>query len=306
MFEHVMHLCDLSRASFKALEWAAGLSSHFGSHLKVVHAVEWSPEKGGAWTADEARRRIRAQVSEAFEAVDPERREMGLANVEIEVIEGRPVETLLGAIDRDDPDLVVMGTSGLSDFPHVLMGSVAEKIVRHSPAPVLVTRKQSDWPPRSVLLPVDFSGPAAETFALAETLASRVPLRFCLIHVVTPIPPAVRPFALSSNDLIDGLSPREKGAIEKLEGLQASHPELEMTYCLPLGPAADQICRTAADMKSDLILIPTHSRSGLNRFLMGGVAEQVVRYAPCAVLSHCPKASVSYRRRIVRKNHVRR
>ncbi|HEX5037842.1 MAG TPA: universal stress protein [bacterium] len=305
MFERILSLCDLSRTSFMALEWAAGLSALCGSRLKVVHTLEWSPEKGDSWTVDEADLRIRTQVEAAFKAVVPDRCETLAAGVEIEVLEGKPVAALLSAVEKDAPDLVVMGTAGVSDLPHVLMGSVAEKLVRHSPSPVLVTRRSSAWPPRSVLLPVDFAGPEEETFALAETLAAALPLQFCLIHAITPVPHAVRPppYPLPE-DLVDGISPREKEAAEKLEALKEAHPKLEMTYCLPMGPAADQICRAAADMKSDLILIPTHSRSGLARFLMGGVAEQVVRYAPCAVLSHCPKTAAGYRRKFLTETQV--
>jgi nucleotide-binding universal stress UspA family protein len=64
---------------------------------------------------------------------------------------------------------------------------------------------------------------------------------------------------------------------------------VEASYCLSGEPAAEAICRTAAEIGTDLILIPTHRRAGLGRFLMGGVAEQVVRYAPCAVLSFSPR-----------------
>lgn len=294
-----MLLYDLSRAGARALEWAAGLAALFGSRLTIVHVIEWSPDQGGPESAGKTETRIRTQLSGAVEKTAPEVRDKVLSQTRIEVLEGRPALTLLGAIGRNGPDLVVMGTAGVSDLPHVLMGSVAEKVVRHSPSPVLVTRKSSAWPPRSALLPVDFSGPVEETFALAEALAGKLPVRFSLVHVITPVPPAARIPALPPGDLMDGLAPREKDALEKLEALQASHPKLDTDSFLLEGPAADQICQSARDAKSDLILIPTHSRSGLERFLMGGVAEQVVRYAPCAVLSHCPKAAVPYRSRLI-------
>ncbi|HSA59617.1 MAG TPA: universal stress protein [bacterium] len=300
MFGTLMLLCDLSRAGVRALEWAAGLAALFGSRLTIVHVIEWSPEKGDAGASEKVELQIRAELSAAVEKTAPELVDEVISRTRIEVLEGRPAVTLLGAIGRDAPDLVVMGTAGLSDLPHVLMGSVAEKVVRHSPSPVLVTRKTSAWPPRSVLLPVDFSGPVDETFALAEALAGTLPVRFSLVHVITPVPPTARVPSLPPGDLMDGLAPREKDALERLEALQASHPKLDTDSFLLEGPAADQICQSARDSKTDLILIPTHSRSGLERFLMGGVAEQVVRYAPCAVLSHCPKAAVPYRSRLIR------
>jgi len=278
MFEKLLALYDFSRVGRRALEWAAGLGEAFGSRPKIAHAVEWSESRPAA--AGEVRKRIEAEMP----------------GCPVEVVEGRTVPALLQLIGRESPDLVVMGTTGLGDLPHVLMGSVAEKIVRHSPSPVLVVRRDSAWPPKSALLPIDFAGPFEETLTLAEGLAAKLPLRFCMIYVESGRPPGAE-ISVPPPDLADGLSAAEKRATARLQQIRAGHPSLDLDYVFSMGPAAGEIGRAAKDRNFDLILIPTHSRSGLGHFLMGGVAEQVVRYAPCAVLSHCPRETAGLRRR---------
>jgi nucleotide-binding universal stress UspA family protein len=288
MFCKVMSFHDLSPASRRALEWAVGWATVFRSRLKIVHVDEWSVSGGEGEAARAAEQRIHEDVEDAFFRVFPGRLEKGPADLEIAVGQGRPVPALLKAIEDDSPDLVVLGTHGRTDLPYVLMGSVAEKIVRHSPAPVLVLRRRSICPPRSALVPVDFSPSVGRALSLADAVAETLRLKLSLLHVVPPAPSPAGRETIGTGNLLDGLAPSEKTAAEQMDLLCAARPSVEASYCLSGEPVAEAICRTAAEIGTDLILIPTHRRAGLGRFLLGGVAEQVVRYAPCAVLSFSP------------------
>jgi nucleotide-binding universal stress UspA family protein len=62
-------------------------------------------------------------------------------------------------------------------------------------------------------------------------------------------------------------------------------PGIQLERQLVVGDEADDIIRTAADKKCDLIVMGTHGRTGIRRLLMGSVTEKVLREAPCAVLT---------------------
>jgi nucleotide-binding universal stress UspA family protein len=72
---------------------------------------------------------------------------------------------------------------------------------------------------------------------------------------------------------------------KELQQLESKTPEVRVEHRLVQGYAAAEILRMAAELKCDLILMGTHGRTGVGRLLMGSVAEQIVRKAPCPVLT---------------------
>jgi nucleotide-binding universal stress UspA family protein len=84
---------------------------------------------------------------------------------------------------------------------------------------------------------------------------------------------------------------------ERLREVYAPRQPIDVVYCTRQGDVAEEILRMASEVSSDLIVVGTHGRAGLDRLLTGSVAEAVMRRAPCAVLSvrsnracDCPKA----------------
>ncbi len=127
-----------------------------------------------------------------------------------------------------------------------------------------------------LLVPVDFSPAGAEALAYARALATRAGAELELLHVVDaaavdgvlgPADPAVWSGALQA-------------ARRRVDGLR--RPD-ELATVLE-GRPADVIADHALARRSDLIVVGSHGRSGLERLLIGSVAEQVVRTAPCPVL----------------------
>jgi nucleotide-binding universal stress UspA family protein len=74
-------------------------------------------------------------------------------------------------------------------------------------------------------------------------------------------------------------------AQEQLDRLAAPRDDVRAEHRLAEGDAAAEIVRVADEIKADLVVMGTHGRTGLGRLLMGSVAEQVVRKAPCPVLT---------------------
>jgi universal stress protein A len=131
----------------------------------------------------------------------------------------------------------------------------------------------------TILHPTDFSPQSEHAFHLACSLARDHAGRVIVLHVAEP--PLVAPGG--------GMTPPLPGgvweAIEtQLRGVQTPDAKVPVEHRLEEGKPADEILRVAQDVKCDLIVMGTHGRTGLAHFLMGSVAEQVVRKATCAVL----------------------
>ena len=90
-------------------------------------------------------------------------------------------------------------------------------------------------------------------------------------------------------------------AQKQLEQIQAANPKIRLDRRLTAGDPVAEICRLARESKTRLIVMGTHGRKGLNRLLMGSVAEQVVRKADCPVLTVRLPIRIRRRRRTMAK-----
>jgi nucleotide-binding universal stress UspA family protein len=135
-------------------------------------------------------------------------------------------------------------------------------------------------PIRTILHPTDFSERSNYAFQLACSLARDHGARLLVLHVLQP--PAV-----AYGGVITELATEaaKQTLAEKLRQIQAPDPNVYMEHQLIEGEPATQILHTAEKHPCDLIVMGTHGRTGLRRALMGSVAEQVVRQAPCPVLT---------------------
>lgn len=135
-------------------------------------------------------------------------------------------------------------------------------------------------PIRTILVPTDFSEPSKYAFRLACGLARDYKARVVLLHV---IPPVLTPYGGGLVPPADDFLASERRM--DLEALAADHPDLTIIPRVEIGAPAEEILRVANEIKCELILMGTHGRTGFSRMLMGSVAEEVVRKAPCLVLT---------------------
>ncbi|MEO1671919.1 MAG: universal stress protein [Cyanobacteria bacterium J06631_2] len=132
---------------------------------------------------------------------------------------------------------------------------------------------------KSVLVPIDFSEWSYEAIAPAkEYVESETNLT--LIHVLTPLHPA-DPAAMW-NTLDDEQRKQKVKAFlaEKLGEMGYEEVQIEVK----LGDPSTEIVDFAKEIAVDLIVLPSHGKKGISRFLLGSVAERVVRLSPCPVL----------------------
>jgi nucleotide-binding universal stress UspA family protein len=130
-----------------------------------------------------------------------------------------------------------------------------------------------------ILVPVDFSECSRSAVEYAASLATRFGSELFLVHVVEP-------YVGTGDVLLDMAriqATLEKDAKQELEEW-AKQFQPAPHVILRVGSAAHEILETAKEIGAASIVIPSHGRSAIARFFMGGVAERVVRYASCPVI----------------------
>lgn len=142
---------DFSADADHAVEYAIGLASTLGAHVTLLHVMQ-SPTWGGVdldVTFPHAYstfiQHLEAEVTRNMEAYVERVTEAGLVG-DMAVVHGVPFQEILEAARIRQIDLIVMGTHGRTGLQHILLGSVAEKVVRLAPCPVLVVRQPTIVP----------------------------------------------------------------------------------------------------------------------------------------------------------------
>lgn len=144
---------------------------------------------------------------------------------------------------------------------------------------------------RRILIPTDFSEPArqaqAYAIALAEKFGSELHLMHIVPEVVIPFPDASTSWTMPATFQKDQLKSAETRLLQQLDTQWAkNHVVIQTTK---VGSPVEEIVSYAKETDIDLIVIGTHGYSGFAHFLLGSVAEKIVRMATCPVLTVHPK-----------------
>jgi len=134
----------------------------------------------------------------------------------------------------------------------------------------------------TILHPTDFSRPARDAFELACGLASQHQAKLLLVHVVSPPPPPPLPYNEAGMGTVEQDA---ELAYRQLEEMRSAKSQVQIEYVMAEGRPAAEVVRIARETGADLIVMGTHGRTGLPHLVMGSVAEQVVRDAPCRVIT---------------------
>jgi len=210
----------------------------------------------------------------------------GLKPVHWAVWYDEPAKAIALAVTRYAIDLVAMATHGRGGLSRLLLGSVAEAVVRSVQVPVLLLRGQSAWKAWAngkMLVPLDGLQTAEAILPIVERLAGPRDLIVSLLEVIEPLPSAVRAESTQLDDLITLRREEAQGYLAKVaDALKAKG--LRVEWSLAFGHAAETIADIAAEKRADLIAMATHGRTGLERLFLGSVAEGVLRRASIPVL----------------------
>jgi len=281
MYQRILLPTDGSEASSTAAEAAVTLADQFDAELHVIHVLDHDQTSTDGVN-------------------DPARQGEGAVEAAVELAASSGVEAtrrvittrksthreILSYTDKHGIDCIVMGTRGRGglDLGRAVLGSVAELTLRESPVPVMTVHEETviDGDISSVLVPTDGSECAHTAVDHAGELARSVDAKLHVIYVVD-----------TGQTINGGRVERLREALEEI-GEKALDRALEMvqssTYLATETSVLDglpylEIVRYAEEHDVDCIVMGTHGRKGIRRFLLGSVTERVVRRADVPVIS---------------------
>ncbi|MBI5137869.1 MAG: universal stress protein [Nitrospirae bacterium] len=139
-FERILFPTDFSDHAAHAQRYAVSLASQYGAHLHVIHVAQlFSYVVDFGVDSSTQYESVLHSLREMMDKLLDELAEAPFA-VTGEVLQGDPVKEICRAAREDDSDLIIIGTHGRTALEHVLLGSIAEKVVRKAPCPVLSVR----------------------------------------------------------------------------------------------------------------------------------------------------------------------
>jgi nucleotide-binding universal stress UspA family protein len=288
-FKSIVVPIDFSETSIKALDYAVALAQEFGSRLCLVHVLDFSAVFNSAEPSYASwDREVKTAASNRLAALT-EKKVDELIPATSQVILGRAFKSICEAAREQKADLIVIGTHGFTGLKRMLLGSTAERVVRHAPCSVLTVHGQharntkSTRKPKKILVPTDFSKPAEEALGSAVEIARQFQMRLQLLYVV-PIH-----YATGEYDAVDfamlAVEQKKFGQkqLAKISGSLAAK-KIPVTTAIRHGRPATEIVEAAEEMDADLIAISTHGLTGWRRAVLGSTTEEVVRHATCPVL----------------------
>lgn len=278
LIANILVATDFSPASEQALEYALSFARAYDAKLHLLHVLVMdsltSRELGGA-----LREKLYREACEKMDHTLELGRFVGVPH-EVTVEEGSLWPVISRQIEKNQIDLVVIGTHGATTVERMFLGSSAEQVFRQSQVPVLtVGPKILQEPlygiePKNILLATELDGGAERKTQYAFSLAQEHRSRLTMLHV---IPQSYTEPALLEREAITS----------QLRGLLPQELEL---HCLPIfrveqGDPVREILRVAAEIHADLIVLGAKPRSLLGDYLPRTKAYQIVSKAPCPVLT---------------------
>ena len=284
---------DFSEFSSRALDHAVGISRWYGSGVTALYVLPAIPAFGppagdGLYPPMAYSARDLQQFRDELQTFAGAH---GVAALDTEVVQGSVTGEILRFAADLPADLIVMGTHGRSGFERVMLGSVAEKILRKAPCPVLtVPAHAPEVVPINglfsrVLCPVDFSPASVRAAAFAQSLAGEAGATLCIMNVLEPVS-VFEPVVATGADQAAVSADQRRDARQRLERLISDDARAfaDVAEVVAAGKAYREILRVAAEQRSDLIVMGAHgAHPGTLAF--GSTAAHVVRAAGCPVLT---------------------
>lgn len=287
---------DFSAHSARALRHAERLADWYDAELRLLHTYHvlpvapFAPEMTPAMLlTEEYRTQLKQELLRVSECRGPLR-----TRLQAEVVEGAPAACIVNAAREWPADLLVLGTHGRSGLPRFILGSVAERVVRQAPCPVLtvpapVARGDTRAVFKRIVCAIDFSPSSLRALDYAMSLAQEADASLHVLHVFElqgALPERWRD-ALTPRALQDELLALES---ERRERLQRAVPDASRSYCavetvMRDGTPYREILRAAEERDAELIVLGVHGRNAADLWFLGSTANHVIRQSQCPVLT---------------------
>lgn len=300
---HVLFPTDFSAHAEMAMPYALAVARRFEGTLDFVHVIDTNAlahgSSQGFWLGDRDMGEVLDSMEEhahsRLESLVNRATDLGIES-EAFVLRGQVVAQIIEAARRSHAGVIVLPSHGRTGIDRLVFGSVCERVIRHSPVPVLtIKHPEQDYIRAAemsvrierILFPTDFSDFSLKALPYAVSLAREFDAELMLTHVAEMplIIPELVPDVTETMDV-----EQVEFATKHLEAMAADISDVRTSVAVRRGYAPSEIAELAAEHQAGLIVVPTHGRSGIRHVFWGSVAEKVTRLARCPVLIVRPNA----------------
>lgn len=290
MFNKILVPLDGSELAERALDPALALGRTDGSDVILLRVLSLEPRQlstvgyGVVWP-DQPLERLQVEAREYLESISSLKTRPNL-RLHTQVSEGDVAGAIVDTAASKTVRLIAMSTHGYSGITRWVMGSVTEKVMRAPACPVMAIR--STKPISKILITLDGSDFSEQALAPGFEVANRLDGEVALLRAVSNVNIGE---VAQLEEIERGLGRRLQGqmydeAETYLGALATRHQRagLNIQATVKIGPAAEGILEFADAHETDLIVMATHGRTGLQRWTYGSVTEKVLRGARCSLL----------------------
>jgi nucleotide-binding universal stress UspA family protein len=263
-FDNILIATDGSGFSIGAVRVAVAMAGKCGARLLALSVVVSNPEYD-ALTPEF----MKAAEETAQSHLKGIREKAGTIECELLVVHGAsPYQEIVDAAERHRADIIVVGSHGRTGLMRAMMGSVAARVIGHAPCDVLVVPAATVMWGKGILLASDGSRYGDAAAVTAGRLA-----RLCGLPLTV--------LCVTESAVAGGDVARE--TVHRIETALAAEG-MSVRTLVREGRPDRAIVQAARDTGADLIVMGSHGHTGLERLLMGSVAERVIGHAECPVL----------------------
>jgi len=281
--ETILCPVDFFAASDAAVRYATALAGTYGAGIHLMHVVNVVPVSAYEYAADitQIMKSMEAGAEDEMVKLAATVQKAGI-NVKYQIRTGDVYEEIKQSIEDVKPHMVVMGTHGRRGAERWFMGSTTEKLLRHSPVPLITINaagEKAGGPHfRRILVTTDFSEGTSDALAYAFSVAQENESQIMLLHVVHDAA-AADVSGKYRESLVQGVQ-------KQLDDLVPTEAKAwcDVSTEVEIGVPYRIIMRVLEDEKVDLLVMNIHGKGMLDRALLGSTAERVVRAAPCPVM----------------------
>ena len=294
---NILATTDFSKESITGVRYALALAKKAGAAVALLHVAEFPtpPPMPGmrSFTFSLQDSEIAKRASVRLKTL-ARRESKGDLNLTPIVRTGNSLYGIITTARERAADLIVIATRGYTGAKRALLGSTAERVVRHAPCPVLTVparitpRRTSKMPLldlKRILVPIDFSKTSKAALPWAASLAAESGSELILLHVREKFP---IDYVLGRDLMNEWVTPFMKQAEAELEVIAEKINKsrtLNISAVVRNGKPFQEICDVTKIVGAGLIVLTTRGYTGLKNVWLGSTAERVVRHAPCPVLT---------------------
>lgn len=285
-FSRIVVPTDFSDTAQSALSTAAAIGAWYRSALDIVTVVDAAVYAYAGYPFASLAAELSRGAEQALAKLKLPAAAKGLT-VSRYVLSGTAAHEIVAHAGRESADLIVIGTHGRGTVGRILLGGTADRVLHTASCPVIVTKAAGASPRKAkgvtrVLFPTDFSDCANQALKRAIAITEDFDAELYVLHIVDDS--IITTHVQKEREII--LKELRNHALEQMK--QSLPPELlqnfETTGAVKRGEPGKAIASYAETHGCDLIIMGSHGRTGLNRVLLGSVADKVVRLAKCPVL----------------------